>query len=125
MPQRLKIWHAVAVLILAIGAIALFVHYRDQDSKSIDRFADPERQDIYESGLVACVTRARTELAESEAGVAESAIQSYCECAMGGVVEQLTDAEIELFNETETLSDETMATMETIADACSQQFLPN
>ena len=125
MPQRIKTWHAVAALILAGSAIALFLHYRGLDSKSTDRFADPERQGIYESGLAACFTRAQAELAGSEAGVAEGAVQAYCECAMGGVVEQLTDAEIALFNETETLSDETMATMETIANACSQQFLPN
>jgi len=125
MPPRIKTWHAVAAMVLVGIAIALFLFYRSQDSKSPDRFADPERQGIYESGLAACFTRARMELAGSGADVAESAIRSYCECAMGDVVEQLTDAEIERFNETEALSDEAMATMNTIAAACSQQYLPN
>jgi hypothetical protein len=121
--KSIRPWHVLAAIALVGIGIALFLFYRG--SGSPDRFADSERQGIYESGLAACFTRARAELAGSDAVVAESAIVDYCECAMGGVVEQLTDAEIALFNETETLSDETMATMETIANACSQQFLPN
>ena len=122
MTQGTKIWYAVAALIVAGGAIALFLHYRDPDSP--DRFADPERQGIYESGLDACIARAQTEVAGAQTGVTGDQIEAYCECAIVGVVEQLTDAEIARYNDDAEFSEETMAMMETIADACSAQFLP-
>ena len=124
MPPLSKIWLAVAVLILLGIGIAFYMFNRTPDSTAPDRFADPERQGIYESGLAACIARASSELEASGASVAESAVQDYCDCAMSRVVEQLTDADIDQYNETEALSDEAMATMNAIAASCSEQYLP-
>jgi len=121
-PKRIKFWHVVAAMFLVGVAIALFLRFRD--SESTRRFADPERESIYQSGLAACIGRAQAEVAGAQPPVSMEAIEAYCECAMGGVVEQLTETEIDRFYETETLSDETTATMAAIANACSQQFLP-
>jgi hypothetical protein len=123
--QRIKPWQALGAMALVGVAIALFLVYRGMGPDTPDRFADPERQGIYESGLDSCIVRAQTEVAGSQTGVTGDQIEAYCDCAMGGVVEKLTDAEIERFNDNAEFSEETMAMMEAIAGACSQQFLQN
>jgi len=121
-PKRIKTWHIVVAMLFVGIVIALFLRFRD--SESTHRFADPDRESIYQSGLAACIGRAQAEVAGAQPPVSMEAIEAYCDCAMGGVVEQLSETEIELFYQTETLSDETTATMAAIANACSQQFLP-
>ena len=122
--KPIKPWYVVAAMFLIGVAVALFLRFQGSESDATDRFADAERQGIYESGLDACIVRAQTELANAQTGVTGDQIEAYCDCAMVGVVEKLTDAEIERYNESAEFSDETMAMMEAIAGACSQQYLP-
>lgn len=120
-PKRIKPWHVwVTALLVGVG-VALFLLFRNSEPEATG--ADPERNLIYQSGLAACTERAQDELASSQAGISDAAIQSYCECSMTEVVTQLTDAEIELFYQTERLSDETKVKTETAAEACAQRFL--
>jgi hypothetical protein len=122
----------VPVLVGAVPFVLIWLYFAKGVSLESDlsdlqerELLDSQRQEIYESGLVACIEQAQKELVSAQVELSGETIRIYCDCAVGELVKQVTAEEMAYFNENGDLSSSTYEKMEPISLACAQQHLLN